>query len=99
MRYNFEWDPTKAKHNLHLHQVSFERATTIFRDRLMVSVFDEGHSVDEERWTTIGRDKSGILLVVSHTFREDSAVLWTIRIISARKATKKERRQYEEKPV
>ena len=98
MRYNFEWDPTKAKQNLRLHQVSFERATTIFRDRLMLSVFDEEHSGDEARWTTIGSDESGILLVVSHTLREHSATLWTIRIISARKATKKERQQYEEKP-
>ncbi|MEI6259593.1 MAG: BrnT family toxin [Deltaproteobacteria bacterium] len=96
MLYKFEWDPTKAKRNFCDHQVSFERATTIFRDSTMIALFDEEHSQHEDRWITLGRDDNGILLVVSHTFREMTPTVWTVRMISARKATKKERMQYEE---
>ena len=96
MRYNFEWDPIKAKENIHNHNISFQRAGTIFRDTHAISIFDDKHSQKEERWITIGRDNSEILLVVSHTFREIDASSCSIRIISARKATKKERKQYEE---
>ncbi len=99
MLYNFEWDPTKAKQNFWVHQVSFERATTIFRDSAMIAQFDEEHSQQEDRWITLGRDDNGILLVVSHIFWEMTPTVWTVRMISARKATKKERRQYEEDPL
>ncbi len=68
MRYNFEWDPVKANENIRKHKVNFQRAGTIFRDLHAISIFDEKHSQEEERWITIGRDTREILLVVSHTF-------------------------------
>ncbi len=69
MQYNFEWDPAKAKRNLRDHKISFERASQVFLDLNMLSIEDEEHSEEEDRWLTLGRDKSGILLVVHHTFR------------------------------
>ena len=96
MRYNFEWDPAKAKRNSRQHQVSFERATTVFNDVNQLSIFDEIHSDDEDRWLTLGLDRNGILLVVAHTFRETNNSNISIRIISARKATQTEIYQYEE---
>ena len=96
MDYKFEWDTAKASENIRKHQVSFRRAGKVFHDPCAVSTFDDEHSQDEERWLTIGRDKSEILLVVSHTFQKIDASLCQIRIISALKATKNERKQYEE---
>ena len=95
MCYTFEWDPTKAKANLRKHGIRFERAAELFLDPLAISIADEEHSEEEERWVTIGRDNRGIVLVVVHTFTEVSAEEWKIRIISTRKATKKEAGQYE----
>jgi len=97
LRYTFEWDPTKAKTNLKKHHISFERGAEVFLDPLMLSVFDEDHSDDnDERWVTLGKDSHEVVLVVVHTFQEIEANEWLIRIISARKATKGETRQYEE---
>ncbi len=96
MQYIFEWDPAKAKQNIQKHGVSFQRAGTIFRDPHAISIFDSEHSLEEERWVTIGRDISEMLIVVSHTFHEIGESSCSIRIISARKATKNERKQYEE---
>ncbi len=70
MRYNFEWDPIKAKENLRKHGIGFERATELFLDRWAVSVFDQEHSEAEERWVTMGRDRGGRVLVIVHTFSE-----------------------------
>lgn len=95
MEYLFDWDPEKAKLNLRKHGVGFERAATMFRDPHAVSIPDEEHSEDEERWVTIGLDTSGNLLVVMHTFEEAAPTRCRIRLISARKATKKEAKQYE----
>jgi uncharacterized protein len=95
MRYDFEWDPKKAKSNVRKHKVSFERAATIFRDPNLLSIPDEEHSRSEERWITMGLDETGILLVLSHKFESLSAEVSRIRIISARKATRKETEQYE----
>lgn len=94
MLYNFEWDPNKAKANTIKHSVSFEQATEVFWDALQLTIFDEEHSDIEDRWITLGKTKNETLLVVIHTFSEyeDSS---TIRIISARKATKHEQHQYE----
>jgi len=75
--------------------VTFERAATVFLDPAALSEFDEPHSPDEERWITLGLDRSGILWVVCHTFREETGTSARIRIISARKATKNEAKQYE----
>lgn len=93
--HNFEWDPSKARQNLRKHHVSFERAATVFVDANQVSVLDEEHDADEERYITLGIDSTGIMLVVVHTFRQTSPSESNIRIISARKATKAEIKQYE----
>jgi len=94
--YQFEWDTQKATTNLKLHGVSFERAATIFSDPRALSQFDSEHSELEDRWITMGLDHSGILLVVCHTFREEKQSSARVRIISARKATKNEIKQYKE---
>ena len=73
MRYTFEWDPVKAKENLRKHGISFECAAELFLDPLAVSLFDQEHSEAEERWVTMGRDGSGRVLVLVHTFSEVSA--------------------------
>ncbi len=96
MQYNFDWDPNKARKNLKKHGVSFERAAEIFLDPSVMSILDKEHSDQEERWVTLGKDSNGIALVIVHTFREISVSQWNIRIISARKATKREKKQYEE---
>ena len=94
-QYQFDWDPAKAKSNLRKHGVSFDRAATIFLDPQTLSLFDEGHSQEEARWITMGLDDAGRLLVVCHTYREETTPQARIRIISARKATKNEAKQYE----
>ena len=95
--YNFEWDPVKAKANQKKHGISFEQAATVFRDPRALSIFDEEHSKDEDRWLTVGMSDPGIIVVVIHTFRETGDQI-TLRIISARPATKRELRQYEANP-
>ena len=96
MRYIFAWDPIKAKDNLRNHRISFERAATIFHDPQALSIFDTAHSHEEDRWITLGLDRSGSVLVVVHTFHQIDAVSCQIRIISAWRATAKETRQYQE---
>ena len=86
----FEWDPQKAKSNLEKHGVSFEEASTAFQDTLSLTIDDPLHSIDEERLILIGMSQENRILVVVHTERGDN-----IRIISARKATKEERKSYE----
>lgn len=95
MRYDFEWDPKKARGNIRKHKVSFERATSVFRDPNLLSIPDEEHSQSEERWITIGLDENGVLLVLSHKFMSLDDECSRIRIITARKATKAENKQYE----
>ncbi len=94
MQYNFEWDPTKSKSNFRKHKISFERASEIFLDPFMLSIFDESHSANEDRWITLGKDRNNVSIVVVHTFREVDSDNSTIRIISARRATKQEDKQY-----
>lgn len=96
MNYNFEWDPVKARANRSKHGVAFERAATVFSDAGQISTLDEAHSDEEDRWATLGMDSTGILLVVIHTFLILSEDDITIRIISARKTTRREMRQYSE---
>jgi uncharacterized DUF497 family protein len=93
-QYQFEWDPVKARRNLKDHGIAFERAATVFLDAEALSEFDEEHSEDEDRWITLGLDRTGSLLVVCHTYREETAVSARIRLISARKATRNEAKQY-----
>jgi uncharacterized protein len=95
MQFDFDWDHRKAKTNVRKHSISFERAATIFHDPNLLSIPDEEHSEFEERWLTMGLDESGILLVISHTFMNLSLEVCRVRIISARKATKTEYKQYE----
>jgi len=94
MNYNFEWDPTKAKKNLSKHKISFEDAATVFKDKNSISVFDESHSENEERWATIGLDTKTRTLVVIHTYISLNKDTYNIRMISARKATKNEIKFY-----
>ena len=75
MDYFFEWDPKKAKSNNRKHGVSFERAASIFRDQRALSIFDDEHGIEEDRWVTLGMDSSGILLVVCHTFEEETKIV------------------------
>ena len=96
MRYYFEWDPQKAKANIQKHKVSFERACTIFKNPQALSIYDEEHSEKEDRWITLGMDINGNILVVVHTFDQINENSCKIRIISARKATKREIKQYNE---
>ena len=95
MRYNFEWDPEKARQNFQKHKVAFEKAAEVFLDPLAVSIFDEDDSIDEDRWITMGKDKRGMILVVVHTFIVQDRDKRKIRMISARKATRNETKQYE----
>jgi uncharacterized DUF497 family protein len=83
----FEWHPRKATANLKKHQVSFDEAQTVFYDEFAVQFFDEDHSVDEDRFLMLGMSVRSKLLIVCHCEREGGE---TIRIISARKATKRE---------
>jgi uncharacterized DUF497 family protein len=87
---NFEWDRPKAAANLKKHAVSFEAAATVFGDPLSLTIPDLMHSLREDRYIIPGNSSYGVLLVVVHTSRGDN-----IRIISARRASKQERRTYE----
>jgi len=91
MGYRFEWDPVKAAANQRVHGVSFEEASTVFGDPLSQTTADPDHSGRESRYLLLGISTWQRLLVVIHTERGES-----IRIISARKATRAERQQYEE---
>ena len=84
----FEWDPNKAAGNISKHGVTFEEATTAFGDPLSLTIFDDD-AYGEERWVLLGASQFGQLLVVVHADRGES-----IRIISARLATRAERRTY-----
>jgi uncharacterized protein len=86
----FEWDESKADMNEQKHGVSFDEAATVFEDPLSLTVVDEAHSEAEDRFVDIGESRSGRLLVVVYTERDE-----TIRIISCRLATRTERRTYE----
>jgi len=87
----FEWEPEKAARNLAKHGVSFHEAGTVFGDPLAITFSDPDHSEEEDCFLTFGHSSEGHLLVVSHTDRGEFT-----RIISARRATRKERKLYEE---
>jgi hypothetical protein len=86
----FTWDKKKAATNLRKHGVAFEEAATAFGDMLSLTTFDPDHSIDQDRFILLGASNGGKLLVVAHTEQSD-----TIRIISARLATRSERKIYE----
>ena len=96
VNYNFEWDLNKARSNQSKHGVSFEEAATVYRDPKALSIFDDEHSINEDRWVTIGISNTGRLLVVCHTFQKDDQNNVAIRLFSGRKAIKKEIKQYED---
>ena len=87
----FEWDDKKAETNLRKHNISFEEASTVFGDDLSITIEDPLHSQNENRYILIGQSIHSRTLVVIHLEKTDA-----IRIISARRATKKEKRFYEE---
>jgi uncharacterized protein len=88
---NFEWNPEKATLNVRKHGVSFDEAATVFGDPLSLTYHDPDHSWEEERYVTVGTSQSGRLLIVAHTDRGEN-----VRIISARTATRREQKKYEE---
>jgi hypothetical protein len=92
------WDPAKGQANLAKHGVSFAQAATVLTDPLALTVFDAAHSRDEERWFTLGTSSDGRLLAVAHTFQHTGPDSALVRLISAREATRQERRQYENEP-
>jgi uncharacterized DUF497 family protein len=87
----YEWDPAKAAANVKRRRVSFEEAASVFLDAAALTFWDPDHSAEEDREITIGRSAQHRILFVAHIPRETR-----IRIISARRATSRERRQYEE---
>lgn len=92
--YEFDWDPAKAKKNRRKHGVTFQEAATVFLDPRSLSVFDGDHSAEEDRWITLGRSSVGRLLVICHTFQELGRGRYAVRIISSRRATKRESKTY-----
>lgn len=91
MAIKFEWDRKKAQVNKRKHGITFEEASTIFGDILSITIPDPAHSIAEFRFITIGTSIYNRLIVVVHTERND-----VIRIISARKATRNEKKEYEQ---
>lgn len=89
----FEWDANKSRINESKHKISFEEAKTVFYDTEAIVINDPEHSLTEERFIILGLSKKANLLVVCHCYRTAEMI---IRIISARKATKRESKQYNE---
>ncbi|MGD1043540.1 MAG: BrnT family toxin [Sedimentisphaerales bacterium] len=90
MTLRFEWNRKKTLLNIRKHGITFEEASKIFGDSLSLTIPDSYHSIGEDRFITIGTSAKGGIIVVVHTEHHD-----VIRIISARKATRNERKQYE----
>ena len=88
---NIEWDPKKAASSLRKHRVSFHEAVTVLEDPLSTTFPDPDHSLSENRYLTIGQSSSGRILVVAHADRGNA-----VRLITARRATRGERKFYEE---
>ena len=88
---SFEWHEAKDRANQKKHEISFEEAKSVFFDEYAVQFYDEGHSVEENRFIMLGMSSESRILIVCHCERERGE---TIRIISARRATKNERRFY-----
>jgi hypothetical protein len=88
----FDWNEEKAAANLVKHGISFNEATTVVGDSLSSTYPDRAHSASERRWITVGASETGRILVVAHTEMSEQ----TIRIISARRATRREREFHEE---
>ena len=91
---DFEWDKRKATNNIRKHGVSFEEAKSVFLDDYALLIDDPDHSIEEERFIILGLSLQAKLLVVCHCYRDNENI---IRIISARKATKRESEHYRTK--
>lgn len=91
----FEWDEPKNLSNQRKHGLSFEEAAQVFRDPMQVS-FQDRIENGEERWQTLGLVRGVLLLLAAHTLREEGQASTVVRIISARRATRQERRLYED---
>ena len=92
----FEWDKNKERLNILKHNVTFEQASYVFTDQFALNKFDDEHSEDEDRWVILGKSLNETLLLVVHTFRNNNDIEF-VRIISARKATKKEKQTYQKR--
>jgi uncharacterized DUF497 family protein len=90
---DFDWDPNKAAGNIRKHGISFEEASSAFYDERSRLIYDPDHSQDDDRYILLGVSEESRLLMVCHLYKENDRL---IRIISARPATKDERRQYQE---
>lgn len=95
MRLQFDWDAAKAAGNLRKHGVAFEDAMPVFLDSLALTVADAGGEYGEERWVTVGMGGGGRLILAVHTHWRADADLTVIRLISVRRPTKRELRDYE----
>ena len=89
--YSFEWDENKNRINLEKHGITFEEASTVFFDDRAILFDDPEHSIDEDRFLLLGMSETAKVCIVCHCYRESDTV---IRIISARKATRKEEERY-----
>ena len=94
--FQFEWDEAKAAANEHKHGVTFDLASSVFYDPRLLTVADPEHGETEERWFSIGIARSGALLLVVYLWSEADPAAIKTRLISARRATQAECRQYEE---
>ncbi len=94
MELHFDWDHKKAATNLRKHGVSFIEASEVFNDPLAIKLLDDDHNEQEVRWVTIGQVRGQRLVVAVHTWQEDDDNIY-VRIISARKATAHETKNYE----
>lgn len=92
--FKFEFDENKSKANLKKHGVSFEEAISCFNDSQSIEFYDEAHSTDEDRFILLGNSNQGRVLMVAYTIRDNMKVISSIRIISARPATKQELQTY-----
>ena len=92
----FEWDERKEKINLQKHGISFEQASYVFADPFALNKYDDEHSDEEDRWIILGKSMNETILVIVHTFRSEDGIE-LVRIISARKAVKKEQQAYKQR--
>ena len=91
-----EGDTEKETANINKHGVTFEQASYVFADPFALNKYDNDHSCSEDRWLLLGKSLSEVILVVVHTFRDDEGTE-SVRIISARKATKTEKQSYQKR--
>lgn len=89
----FEWDSEKERINVQKHGITFDQAAYVFADPFALNKYDDEYSEEEDRWLLMGKTLSEIIIVVVHTFTDYEGIEY-VRIISARKATKREQQEY-----